>query len=88
MGSYEVYEMKNTALDTRGQTVGMFFYEVPPAALFQNPVDNQTLAINSNKILINNSSKYSLIKSDKAYIRLDQVRGSYLINKLLLYKKL
>ena len=37
--------MKNTALDTRGQTVGMFFYEVPPAALFQDPVDNQTLAI-------------------------------------------
>ena len=45
MGSYEVYEMKNTALNTRGQKVGMFFYEVAPAALFQNPVDNQTLAI-------------------------------------------
>ena len=38
------------------------------------------------KILINNSSiKYWLIKSDKAYIRLDQVRGSYLIAKRLLY---
>ena len=36
--------MKNTALDTRGQKVGIF-YEVAPAALFQNPVDNQTLAI-------------------------------------------
>lgn len=45
MGSYEVYEMKNTALDTRGQTVGMFFYEVPPTSLFPNPLDNQMFAI-------------------------------------------
>lgn len=59
--------MKNTALNTRGQTVRRFFYEVPPTPLFP-------------------SIQYSLIKSDKAYIRLDQVRGSYLITKWLLYK--
>ena len=37
--------MKNTTLNTRGQTVGMFFYEVPPTALFPNPLDNQMFGI-------------------------------------------
>ena len=37
--------MKNTTLDAKGQTVGMFFHEVPPTASFPNPLDKQMLAI-------------------------------------------